>query len=645
MTDSRLESRCEDLSPSRIPAGRRSRWPTLLTGLGLVAAGVTLAGSVASAADGALDDIFDDDGMVTTSLGQTIYGTSSTFDSQGRVVVAASAGGAKRVLVSRFLADGSLDPGYGTDGTTNAGTGAAFSLGDAIDVVLDSQERAVVGATVDSDVFLMRLGTDGRLDSSFGTNGAVRTVLSLTESVVAVDIDDEERLIAVGSQINTTSGLKVVLVLRYDSDGRLDTTFDGDGWVTHDLSALTASFTINTGAVDPRGRIVIGGDVSGSSALIRLHPDGSLDTAFGVGGVATLSATNSGYSIHAVTFDGQDRIVFGGVGAEEFYLGRVLDDGTPDVTFDGDGSVTIDPTPDDGFDANVIRGVALDQNGAVIAGGGRDPYGWVPGVLSTVRYRADGTLDTTFGTAGIATADFGVSVDGGALAMDATGNIVLSGHVTSPGAIALARFTGSTPPLDPTSSASESSTAPPPPPPPPTTLVPDTTPVPATTTPPSTTSTSSTTTSFTPSTSPVGGVPSTPSREVIAELPVATLVPVTAVLNPGSDIVVTVEDSFVPGEPVVLIVASEPRVIATTTADDSGSAALTASIPEDLEPGSHTLAAIGLESGEGRRQAIEVASLTLPATGWTTSSTFPALGAIALGALTIWVTRRRIAPV
>lgn len=645
MTDLEHEPRSTGLSPRPMPTGRRGRWPTLVTGLGLVAASVMLVGTVASAADGALDDTFDDDGKVTASLGQLIYGTASTFDSQDQLVVAATDVGTKRVLVSRFRADGSLDPDYGTGGTTNAGTGAALSLGDDIDLVLDSQERAVVAATVDSDVFLMRLDTDGQLDSSFGANGTVRTGLGANESVVAVDIDDTGRLIAVGSQMNPTSGLKVVLVLRYDSDGNLDTTFDSDGWVTHDLSALTASFTINTGAVDPRGRVVIGGDLSGSSALIRLHPDGSLDTAFGVGGVATLSATNSGHSIHAVTFDSQDRIVVGGVAADQFYLGRVLDDGTPDVTFDGDGSVTIDPTPDNGSDANVIRGVALDQNRAMVAGGGRDPHGGFPGVLSTVRYRADGTLDTAFGTAGIATADFGVSVDGGALAMDATGNIVLSGHVTSPGTIALARFTGSTPPLDLTSSASEPSTLPPPPPPPPTTLAPDTTSVPATTAPPSTTSTSSTTTPFTPSTSPVGGVPSTPSREVIAELPVANLVPVTAVLNPGSDIVVTVEDSFIPGETVVLIVASEPRVIATTTADDNGSVALTGSIPEDLDPGSHTLAAIGLESGEGRRQAIEVASLTLPATGWTTSPTFPALGAIALGALTIWVTRRRIAPV
>ena len=84
------------------------------------------------------------------------------------------------------------------------------------------------------------------------------------------------------------NALKHVAVVRWNSDGMLDTTFDGDGVVTLDpgvgFDAYGRSVT-----VQPDGKLLVTGEVYNGSdydlLANRFNTDGSLDTGFGVGGI------------------------------------------------------------------------------------------------------------------------------------------------------------------------------------------------------------------------------------------------------------------------------------------------------------------------------------------------------------------------
>src|SRR5687768_8915063 len=93
--------------------------------------------------------------------------------------------------------------------------------------------------------------------------------------------------------------------------------------------------------VQPDGKIVVVGTSNDDFALVRLHPDGSLDTSFdGDGKVfTTFGAIEAGRSV-ALHADG--KIVVGGTANGNFALARYNADGSLDTTFDGDGRVTVD---------------------------------------------------------------------------------------------------------------------------------------------------------------------------------------------------------------------------------------------------------------------------------------------------------------
>jgi alpha-tubulin suppressor-like RCC1 family protein len=171
-----------------------------------------------------------------------------------------------------------------------------------------------------------------------------------------------------------------------------------------------------------------------------------------------------------------------------------------------------------------------------------------------------------------------------------------------------------------------------------------------TTTPSSTTSaptmpstTSAPTTTPPPATpAPDAGALEPPSAQTIADLPTRTLIEFST-LQAGATVTVT-GDGFQANEPVVLAVASTPRVIATGVADTTGTVQLTGTIPLDLPAGQHTLVIYAPNSGHGQRQPITITAPYLPATGNQPSPVLAVLavfgGLLALN-LRWWRLRRR----
>src|SRR5205823_5199649 len=136
-------------------------------------------------------------------------------------------------------------------------------------------------------------------------------------------------------------------------------------------------------------------------AVARYNADGSLDTTFGSGGTVTTNfgpgATYDDADGVAIQSDG--KIVVAGTcnrgGSDNvFAVARYNADGSLDSTFGSGGTVTTDFGLGGSDDS--AYAVALQPDGKIVAAGATY-LGGVPGDFALARYNPDGTLDSTFG--------------------------------------------------------------------------------------------------------------------------------------------------------------------------------------------------------------------------------------------------------
>lgn len=338
--------------------------------------------------------------------------------------------------------EGSLDTTFDGDGKVVT----ALSAGDdvAYAVVVQPDGKIVTAGVVSPGQFaLVRYKTDGSLDTSFDGDGKVATSIGVGSlaSAHAVALQADGKIVAAGTAYD---GAKYVFALaRYNANGSLDTTFDGDGKLT------TAMGTGGSGAagvvVQGNGRIVAVGyannGVRNDFAVARYNANGSLDTTFSADGKLTTSIGTGSYA-WAVALQSDGKIVAAGwavIGATaEFALARYTTAGVPDNTFDLDGVLTTAfGTP------AYAHGVVVQANGKIVAAGDAVGAALNPD-FAVARYNPNGALDTTFSGDGKVLTDFG-SIDGAtSLALQRDGKIVTAGYSSGISEVfALARYTTS----------------------------------------------------------------------------------------------------------------------------------------------------------------------------------------------------------
>jgi uncharacterized delta-60 repeat protein len=266
---------------------------------------------------------------------------------------------------------------------------------------------------------LARYNRDGSLDPTFAGDGKVTTDFDAREDeAFAVAIQRDGKIIAAGSAFGPEA--QDFALARYNPDGSLDATFDGDGMVTSDFDG--GNDRARAVAIQADGKILTAG-VAFSSAclpcngpptdnfgLARHNPDGSLDLTFGFGGRQVTDFGGWEDEARGVTIQGDGRIVAAGsaiIRSVDFALVRYMTDGSLDTTFDGDGKVTTDYF-DEGEDQAFAVGLTAD--GRIVAGGS---FLWdsvdVPCCFLRdfflARYNPDGSLDPSFDGDGKVTAD------------------------------------------------------------------------------------------------------------------------------------------------------------------------------------------------------------------------------------------------
>lgn len=377
------------------------------------------------AAAGDLDPTFDSDGVVFTAVSPSSDNASAVvIDSAGKIVVAGttSNGLVSDFAVARYNTDGSLDTSFDSDGIVTTDFNSSIDV--ALSMAIDSQGRIIVVGESDNNFAVARYNADGSLDTTFDSDGKVTTsVGSGLSTGFSVAIDANDKIIVTGEAIDGSD--RDFAVVRYNTDGSLDTTFDSDGIVFTDINSNSTDRS-QAVSIDSSGKIIVAGrsvvttDVD--IAIARYNTDGSLDTSFDSDGIATtdLNGTGTGEQANDIAIDGSNKIVIVGTTAdtgEDFILARYNTDGSLDTSFDTDGKQTVDFAEHD-----TGSSIAIDSNGRIIVGGNtNDAFG-------IARLNTDGSLDTNFGTMGKFSMYFGTDESpANAVAVDAYDRIVAAG--------------------------------------------------------------------------------------------------------------------------------------------------------------------------------------------------------------------------
>lgn len=353
------------------------------------------------AAAGDIDSSFGEGGSTRIDIGRANTSVRGVMlQDDGTVTVVGAAG--TTVLLTRYLADGSPDPSFGTDGrvlenplgwTEGARAGALQPDGKLIVV-----GRSGNGAAVGADVSVARFLGDGSLDPDFGTGGVASASIGngLTRSAVAdVLIQPDGRILVV-----TESGVTKLGLARFDDNGTLDATFGNGG--TTEIALAPRSTEGRAAALQSDGSIIVVGVVAVNGAtdrryvVARLDPNGSLDPSFGDQGKLYLEVGLKAAGAADVVVQPDDRIV---VVVEERLLSaevialRYTADGSPDPSFGVQGRARSIGTQFLAFR------VALEEGGTILVAGHLSGSSGTRG-FATARILPDGELMRRFGDGG-----------------------------------------------------------------------------------------------------------------------------------------------------------------------------------------------------------------------------------------------------
>ena len=382
---------------------------------------------------------------------------------------------------------GTLDISFGTSGMVTT----AIGVGDDVlkSMVLQPDGKVIVaGYTNNGSIYFFavaRYNSDGTLDTTFNGNGKVMTDFGGGSNRYsygyAVALQSDGKIVAAGIS-STDSSRNNAAVVRYNSDGSLDTSFgpSGTGMV---VTQGTGNIDGSSVAVQADGKIVVAGYANGGFGVLRYNTDGSLDTGFGTGGLVSSNVSNNGLSnsAYCVVMQSDGKIVVGGLdkvyggGGYSLDLLRYTTTGILDPSFNGrgyvpqgyggvaaglamqpDGSILVAVgdgsgtgsgqsfnlqrwTSSGGLNLNVYTGigiagnasnsVALQSDGKIVLAGYAYNGNTAFNDFALVRYNADGSLDTGFNSIGKVTTHVGTgNANISSVAIQTNGRILAAGQ-------------------------------------------------------------------------------------------------------------------------------------------------------------------------------------------------------------------------
>lgn len=353
-----------------------------------------------------------------------------------------------QVELARYMPDGSLDATFGAGGLVTTTLGFSSIPGA---LVIQPDGKILLGCTYStgdfspfSHIALVRYNANGSLDASFGESGIVMTIVSYSEALGGLKLLADGRILAGGEVYDGETNK--FLLLKYNSNGSLDPAFGSGGIVVHSVGAFAG---ITDMEVLPNGSILATGtegfpDFSPSGAdsqkiaLVKYNSNGAADPAFGTNGVVITDLEPNAADIGArLVVQADGRIIVGGTSAIRQALVRFMPNGAIDASFGTNGRALTEGSPEPGA-------MLLQPDGKILTTGSV-ALGYYSADFLTMRYKSDGTPDETFGDNGtmITTIAPPDAPDGSTdyahcMALQADGKLLVAG--SSNGRFALVRY-------------------------------------------------------------------------------------------------------------------------------------------------------------------------------------------------------------
>ena len=268
--------------------------------------------------NGVLDTSFGSNGVISQNIDGLDRGFALAAQKDGKILVGAYRSGGSASILMRYTASGQLD-------TTFAGTGIVSPyVGGAVDSIRVRPDGKILAAGEGLDggtanFKCVRYLPDGTKDITFGTNGVATVSVAADEIFNQIVLHPNGSIFAVG--YGQSSGNCDVKVVKLQSDGQVDTSFGVNGIATVDLDGQGCDlFSGDDEAyaivLQPDGKIVVAGrdgNHDSSLKLIRLLPDGTLDQSFGIGGIVSTDVTASGDAVRAIRVQSDGKIIVAGL--------------------------------------------------------------------------------------------------------------------------------------------------------------------------------------------------------------------------------------------------------------------------------------------------------------------------------------------
>ncbi|MBS7334044.1 MAG: T9SS type A sorting domain-containing protein [Weeksellaceae bacterium] len=330
-----------------------------------------------------------------------------------------------------FAQNAALDPNFGNSGVSvhphpHTAEINCFAFDSNGNIISAGYSRQGGAGTYNYQLTLTKTDSNGILDTNFGTNGKVTTIIEYSDSPLDIVVQPDDKIIVVGSAYlgptPTGPGPYIAFATRYNIDGSLDTSF-----ATNGVYRLTSVKQFVSVMLLPDNSIVLGGNSYLNNELfgilVKLDSNGVADNQFGTNGILSLYSNNFQFLMWSSFLLSDGNIFcFGydkslGISNSQSAYCKIDTQGNFDSSFGINGKVVIDFY---NTTSNITELLNIAQelpNGQIIMGG-------YEAVAFLTKINADGTLDTLFGANGVVNHSFSSN----SMALQPDGKIIIGGN-------------------------------------------------------------------------------------------------------------------------------------------------------------------------------------------------------------------------
>jgi polar amino acid transport system substrate-binding protein len=280
------------------------------------------------------------------------------------------------ILLLRYTGDGNPDSTFGNNGTVRySGPGNGTDSARGVGVEQDGKIviAGEMNTSIHKEMVALRFYPDGRLDEQYGKNGLFMLNRSGDNDSYgfAIALDDEDRAVITGGAVAQGDRNSFIATVHLLQNGTIDETFGTDGLALYQGEAGGPDYGNWVSLVPDNKILVTGAETDGDGSfdivVLRYNQNGTLDTTFGEGGVVIYHGPGYEYA-WGQTMQPDGKIIIAGTTeihhTQTPVLIRYNQNGKPDPTFGEQGAFTFDS-----FGSGLLYGVHLDTEGNIFANG------------------------------------------------------------------------------------------------------------------------------------------------------------------------------------------------------------------------------------------------------------------------------------